>query len=219
MIYIENVFICIAAPLLIAIMCTDKRSRPAFVFFIAGMGMCLLSAYINTFFASYYGADITQATVELAPPIEEIMKLLPLLFFLLIFEPKRKEAKRAILLISAGFATFGNVCCLIENGASHLLFLLMRGFGTGAMHIVCGAIVGQGLIYVWKLPWLKVAGTFGLLCIAITFHAIYNLLLSVGGIVQTIGLLIPVFTVFAGIGLSRLIRSKLLQKYGNIRTE
>ncbi len=98
MIYIENVFICIAAPLLIAMLCADKRSRPDFVFFIAGMGMCLLSAYLNTFFASFCGADMTQATVELAPVIEETMKLLPLLFFLLVYKPKRWEARSPILL-------------------------------------------------------------------------------------------------------------------------
>lgn len=40
--------------------------------------------------------------------------------------------------------------------------------------------------------------TFGLMCIAITFHAIYNLLLSVGDAVQAIGLLIPALTVALG---------------------
>lgn len=42
---------------------------------------------------------------------------------------------------------------MIENGTSQLLFLLMRGFGTGAIHIVCGAVVGYGLLYVWERPW------------------------------------------------------------------
>ena len=209
MIYIENVLICFAAPLLIAMLCAEKRSRPVFVFLLAGMGMCLLSAYINTFFARLYGVGVVDATVELAPVTEEIMKLLPLLFFLLVFEPKRQEAQSAILFVAAGFATFENACYLIENGASQLWFLLMRGFGTGAMHIVCGAIVGYGLLYVWKRPWLKAAGTFGLLCIAITFHAIFNLLLSVGGAALTVGLLIPVLTVFSGIGITKLLRPKL----------
>jgi RsiW-degrading membrane proteinase PrsW (M82 family) len=208
LIYIENVFICIAAPLLIAMLCADKRSRPVFIFFIAGMGMCLLSAYINTFFASYYDADLIQATVELAPTIEEAMKLLPILFFLLVYEPNQKDAQSAILFMAAGFATFENTCYLLENGSSQLLFLLMRGFCTGAMHIACGTIVGYGLLYVWKRPWLKVAGVFGLLCIAITFHAIYNLLLSAGGAVQTIGLLIPVITALSYAVVTGLIRSK-----------
>lgn len=209
MIYIENVFICITAPLLIAMFCANKRSRQHFAFYISGMGMCLLSAYINTFFASYYGADMIQATVELAPVIEETMKLLPVLFFLLVYEPKRKELQSPILLVATGFATFENVCYLVENGSSQLLFLIMRGFGTGAMHVVCGAIIGQGLIFVWKRSWLKVAGTFGLLCISITFHAIYNLLLSVGGAVQLIGLTIPVFTVLLSIVIPRLIKQKM----------
>lgn len=209
MIYIENVFICIAVPLIFAVLCADKHSRPGFAFFIAGMGMCLLSAYINTFFAGYFGADMLQATVELVPAIEETMKILTLLFFMLVFQPGQKEAQSAVLFVAAGFATFENVCYLIENGTSPFLFLLMRGFGTGAMHIVCGAIIGYGLLYVWERPWLKAAGTFGLLCIAITFHANYNLLLSIGGAVQTVGLLIPVFTVITGIVTSRLLWSKL----------
>ncbi|HQA59000.1 MAG TPA: PrsW family glutamic-type intramembrane protease [Acetivibrio sp.] len=208
MIYIENVLICISAPLLIAMLCGDKSNRPVFAFFIAGMGMCLLSAYINTFLASYYCADMVQATVEIAPVVEETMKLLPVLFYLLVFEPKQRWARSAIFYVAAGFATFENACYLVENGTSHLLFLLMRGFGAGAMHIVCGAIVGYGLLYVWRRPWLKVAGTFGLLCIAITFHAIYNLLLSVGDAVQTVGLIIPVLTVLSSIGITKLLKFK-----------
>ncbi len=208
MIYIENVFICIAAPLLIAMLCAGKRNRPPFAFLLVGMGICLLSAYINTFIARLYDADIVDATVELAPMIEETMKLLPLLFFLLVFEPTRREAQSAILFVATGFATFENACYILKNDTSQLWLLLMRGFGTGAMHIVCGAIVGYGLLYVWKHPWLKAAGTLGLLCVAITFHAIYNLLLSVGGVVRMVGLLIPALTVILGVGITKLLRSK-----------
>lgn len=209
MIYIENVFICITAPLIIAVLCAEKRNRSSFIFFIAGMGMCLMSAYINTFLARLYGADIKQATVELTPVIEETMKLLPLLFYLLVYEPKQTESRKAFLFVAAGFATFENICYLIDNDSSNILFFLMRGFGTGAMHIVCGATVGSGLLYVWKRSWLKASGTFGLLCIAITFHAIYNLLLSVGGTAQTVGLLIPVLTTISGVGITRVFRKKI----------
>ena len=50
MTYIENVFLCMASPLLIAALCMGKRQRKFFLFCFAGMGACLLSAYINTFF-------------------------------------------------------------------------------------------------------------------------------------------------------------------------
>lgn len=205
MTYIENVFVCIAAPLVIATICMGKKYLWFFLFCFAGMGTCLLSAYINTFFAAIYGANSFNATAEIAPVVEEILKLLPLLFYLLVFEPELGQIKAAVLTIAAGFATFENVCYLIQNGAERLGFLLIRGFGTGAMHIVCGAMVGWGLTYVWKRNWLKVAGTCGLLGAAIAFHAVYNLLIAYGGAAQHIAYAMPILTMALGITAGKLM--------------
>ena len=49
MTYIENIFICMVSPLLLAALCMGRRQLGFFLFCIAGMGVCLLSAYINTF--------------------------------------------------------------------------------------------------------------------------------------------------------------------------
>lgn len=198
MTYIENVFVCLAAPLLLATLYIDKKYRSIFYFCFAGMGVCVLSAYINTFFARYYHADYMNATTQIAPIIEEIMKLLPLLFYLLIFEPKPEKITRAVFIVAISFTTFENVCYLIENGAAHLTYILIRGFGTGAMHIVCGTIVSYGLVYVWKHNWLRIAGTSGLLGAAITFHGIYNLLIAYGGSLQYLAYWLPVFTMIVG---------------------
>ncbi|UQT46936.1 hypothetical protein M5E87_17250 [Flavonifractor plautii] len=65
-----------------------QAAAPLFLFCIAGMGVCLLSAYINTFLAAVCRADALAATAEIAPVVEEIMKLLPLVFYLLVFEPE-----------------------------------------------------------------------------------------------------------------------------------
>lgn len=73
------------------------------------------------------------------------------------------------------------MCYLIQNGADRFSFIFFRGFGTGAMHVLCGIIVGAGLAYTWQRTWLKIAGTCGLLGAAITLHAIYNLLITYGG--------------------------------------
>lgn len=207
MTYIENIFICISAPLLVGIFCAGPRRR-AFVFCLIGYAACLLSAYINTFFAGLYGADVTAATVEITPVVEEVLKLLPLLFYLVVLTPEKKDMHTAILTISASFATFENICYLTENGASELSHLLIRGFGTGAMHIVCGALVGYGLLYVWSRPLMKFAGTFGLLCAAISYHAIFNLLMSAGGVLQIIGYVIPIATVLAGVTIGKLVKRK-----------
>ena len=66
------------------------------------------------------------------------------------------------------------------------------------MHVICGAIVGGGLAYVWQRTWLEIAGTCGLLGAAITFHAIYNLLIAYGGAAQYIAYLLPVLILTAG---------------------
>ncbi len=135
------------------------------------------------------------------------MKLLPLLFYLLVFEPEQDRAQNAMLVIAVSFATFENICWLTENGADQLNFLLLRGFSTGAMHVVCGVLISAGLAYAWRTTWLKVAGTAGLLCSAVTFHAMYNLLLSAGGAVRIIGYLLPIaaaLLIFTALKLLRL---------------
>ena len=78
MTYIENVFACIAAPLLVAALCAGKRYAHYFIFALAGMLACLLSAYVNTFFAALLSAPALVATAEIAPVVEEFMKILPL---------------------------------------------------------------------------------------------------------------------------------------------
>ena len=52
MTYIENIFLCMVSPLLVAALCMGRRQLRLFLFSIAGMGVCLLSAYINTFLAA-----------------------------------------------------------------------------------------------------------------------------------------------------------------------
>ena len=123
MTYIENVFICMASPLLIAALCMGRRQAKFFLCCLAGMGACLLSAYINTFFAALYAADTIAATAEIAPVVEEVMKLLPLLFYLLVFEPEPVPIKNAAIIVALSFATFENV--LSDSKRSRTFFLYL----------------------------------------------------------------------------------------------
>lgn len=206
MTYIENVLVCIAAPLFITMLCVGRKYRASFVFCFAGMLVCLLSAYLNTFFTIIYQADTMNAATQIAPVVEEIMKLLPLLFFLIVFEPDLQRFRLAAMLVAASFATFENICYLAENGAGQMLFLLIRGFGTGAMHVVCGSAYSEGLRFVWHDRLLRSVCIPGLLCVTIIYHAIYNLLVSVGGSVQVIGYCVPLFTLAVGYGVYQFAR-------------
>ena len=192
--YIENIYLCLAAPVLITILCLQETRR-RMIFFFAGMSVCLLSSYISTFIALIQGLDYLNASLTVVPMIEEIMKFLPFLFYLLVFEPHREETTSEILMIAVGFATFENVCYMTQNGAANALQLLIRGFGTGTMHVVCGAIVGLGIYYLWDRIWIRATGTMGLLSLAITYHSIDNLLVSQTGIPAMAGFLIPSLSV------------------------
>ncbi|MGI6545941.1 MAG: PrsW family glutamic-type intramembrane protease [Fastidiosipilaceae bacterium] len=217
MTFIENIFVCVAAPLLVAMIFMGKKYYRVFFFIFVGMGVCLLSAYLNTFFAQIYGADLLNASTQIAPVVEEVMKLLPLMFYLLIFDPKSEKISSSVLTIAVSFATFENIVYLTQSGAGNLGHLLIRGFGTGAMHIVCGAMISYGLVYIWRRKWLKIAGTAGLLGASITYHATYNLLIANGGATQYIAYTLPLVSLLLTRGIKKL--GQLLTRPGEDENE
>ena len=195
--YIENTYICLAAPLLLAVICMRKEARRSLSFILSGMTSCLLSAYVSTFLAGVSNSDLAAASYEISPVVEEIMKLLPLLFYLLVFEPEEKTVISGALMISVGFATFENVCFLTSYGTSEFFRLVIRGFGTGAMHVVSGMVIATGLFFLWDQKRLRLVGVFALLCFVITFHAIFNIFVNQSGAIFWIGALIPLVTVLS----------------------
>ena len=191
MTYMENTFICLAAPLFLAILCLKGSWRRALTFLLAGMICCLLSAYVSSFFAAIFEIDLATASHAVAPAVEECIKFLPILFYIIIFEAGKEDSINGILLVSVGFATFENVCFLTSYGTEDLFSLMLRGFGTGAMHVLCGTAIAIGLFSLWDRAWIRIMGTFAVLCFAITFHAIFNIMVSAGGISLGIASAVP----------------------------
>jgi len=188
---IENIYICLAAPLLLAIVCLGRDWRRALSFLLAGMTACLMSAYVSSFISSALDTDLSAASHEIAPAVEEIMKFLPIVFYILVFEPGKKSVINGAFLVAVGFATFENVYFLTSYGAWELLRVLIRGFGTGAMHVSCGMVVAVGLFFLWDQVWLRVVGAFALLCFVITFHAIFNIFVNQPGVIFWVGSVLP----------------------------
>ena len=191
MMYIENIFICISIPLLLSLIFIQGEARKYTLFVCIGMGICVLSADVSSFFMNYYGVDTIEASIEITPVCEEVMKLFPLLFYILIFEPQRSQIPRVAIAIAVGFATFENVCYLTENGAADFDLLLIRGISTGALHILCGIFIGFGLAYIFRQRAIAITGMVGLLGACGVFHAIFNLLISADGIWRWMGYLFP----------------------------
>ncbi|MFR3945817.1 MAG: hypothetical protein ACLTZM_00845 [Ruminococcus sp.] len=53
--YIENIFLCLAVPLILSLLFRKGKQRTFTVFVILGMGSCLLSAYVSSFLRAVMG--------------------------------------------------------------------------------------------------------------------------------------------------------------------
>ncbi|MDR0424348.1 MAG: PrsW family intramembrane metalloprotease [Clostridiales Family XIII bacterium] len=106
-------------------------------------------------------------------------------------------ARRCSRTARQGFATFENICYISRHGAEDFFFVLVRGFSAGVMHAVCAAVLGYGLAFVYRRGRMAFPGAFALLCVASTFHGIYNLLVAGEGGLRTAGYIMPLIVVAA----------------------
>lgn len=197
MIYAENILICIAVPLLISLAFIQGSARRFAAAFLAGMGVCLLAAYISGFINITGSMGAEDTAIYISPIVEECMKLLPLLFFLFMFTPQDKTLLIVAVGICAGFATFENCCYILTSGAESLPYILIRGMAVGVMHIVSGVAVTLGLLLARRFKLLTLPGITGALALSMIFHALYNLLVSEAGVTAAIGYALPLVSAAA----------------------
>ena len=191
MIYAENIFICLAAPLLVSLPFLRGTSRFFIWHFTMGMAVCLVCAYFNSFFTVLGGHDNLDAVIIVAPIVEEIGKFLPLLYITVLFAPNHRRMMDSAMAIGTGFATFENVCYLTLVDTGDLMGMVLRGLTVGAMHIGSTAFMGASLSYSRRENWPKFTAIFGVISIAIVYHAVYNLLVSFPGPARWAGYIVP----------------------------
>lgn len=209
MIYMENIFVCLAAPLIIAAVLLKGETRRLIGFFIIGLAVCLASSYINGFIVAavadngYASLTTAQAMAQLTPICEEAMKAMVVFLFIGINRPDKSSIISVSFAVGLGFATFENCCYIFQYGSTDFSFALIRGFSAGATHAVCAAILGYGLALIYRRGRMIMPGAFALLCAASTFHSIYNLLAAAEGAWRAAGCILPV----AGAALTLAVRT------------
>ena len=193
MIYAENILICLTLPLAITSLFVGGSTRRFIISFISGAVVCLLSAYIGSF-VEYMTAGMGSEdySVFISPIVEEIVKFLPVIFYLLLFEPSNRQLMLVTVGIGAGFATLENSCYILTSGAYSLTYILIRGLAVGVMHLVCMVALSMGLALLRYHKVSSFSGTIGALSLAMSFHALYNLLVSKPGASSYIGYALPI---------------------------
>ena len=212
MIYAENVLICIAIPLVISALFIRGGARRFVLAFLAGVGACLLAAYIGGFFQVICGRSAEEVSIFLSPIIEETMKLIPVLLYLMLFEPRSEKVVHVAVGIGAGFATFENCCYVLTAGAQSLPYVIIRGVAVGVMHLVSMVTLSIGLSLMRRYNVFGLAGVLGSLSLSMTFHGLYNLLVSEPGIPSYVGYAMPMVTAIAIYMQSDFIRKQISLK-------
>lgn len=177
MVYI--IMICISVPLLLLMTLLDRHSRLLVGFMLCGMVTAVCAYEINTFVCEALRISGQVLSIKAAPMIEEILKALPVLFFAVFVSDDRKLVLPLAMAVGIGFAILENAFLLITYVDQVTIgWAVIRGISTSLSHGICTLIVGCGIIFVRKQKKLFYTGTFALLAAAMTFHAIFNLLIQ-----------------------------------------
>lgn len=176
MVYI--IFICFAVPLLLMIPLLQPQSRWLIGFMLIGAVIAVCSSEINGTIQFLSGISAMNLSLKIAPMTEECLKALPVLLYAIFVSDCRKKVLPLAMSVGIGFAILENTYILVNNiDIVSLGWAIIRGASTSLMHGMCTFLAGCGIIYVRKQKKLFFTGTFGLLSVSITAHAVFNLLM------------------------------------------
>ena len=185
-------FICIAVPLLLMLLLLKGRSKLLLGFMLIGITVCLFISEVNSLLLPILKTDTAYMTTVVTPITEELAKMIPVLFFALVFEDKRETLFMIALALGIGFGLFENTVILVQNIESvTIVWALIRGFSTALMHGICTLFVGLGISFVRKRRKLFWSGLFALLTLAAVYHGIFNMLQMEN---RYVGALLPIVT-------------------------
>jgi Predicted membrane protein len=157
----------------------------------------VIAYYINSALSPAFVGSSILTDVTIAPVTEEFMKALPLFALLLAF--RHRFSKELLVLAMAsgfGFAILENyvyISHFVLGGAGAVAYAVLRGITTSVMHGSLTAIIGYGIFLTYGFERRSLPSIlFGLYTVAVTIHALYNLLVghTVSG--QLYAIIIPI---------------------------
>ena len=189
---IYTLFVAISIPILLMALLVDKKSRLPIVFILIGIFVSVFASEVNGLLVKLLAMDMYSVTIIVNPVTEELLKMLPILYYALVISDKKEKLFTASMATGIGFAILENAFYLLNYSNFTMLNAVIRAFGAGLMHGMCTLLVGVGISFAKKKSKIFVVGTFALLSTAITYHGIYNMLVQSD--FQTVGYLLPIAT-------------------------
>ncbi len=185
-------FVSIFVPIFLMACLVEKKARQPIIFVLIGIFISVLASEVNTYLRNVLPMSPFEITIIVTPITEEILKTLPILFFMVVLSFKKEALFTASMAVGIGFAVLENAFYMLTSHSFNMLDAIIRAFGAGLMHGMCTLLVGVGILFVRKKHKLFVVGTFAMLSTAITYHGIYNMLVQSD--FRAIGYLLPIST-------------------------
>ena len=161
----------------------DRHSRLLVGFMLLGMLVAVSSYEINStaqFLLGMSGREIS-------------LKALPVLFYAALVCDDRRQLLPLGMSVGIGFALLENAYLLITYAEQVTLgWAVIRGISTSLSHGLCTLAVGYGMQFLRRQKKLFYTGIFGLLSLAMTYHATFNLLIQ--SELDWLGMLLPITT-------------------------
>ncbi|MDD1679092.1 MAG: PrsW family intramembrane metalloprotease [Methanomicrobiales archaeon] len=190
-------YLAASLPLFFLLVFLEGGQRRILAFLIWGLSAAVIAYYVNSgLFLAFAGSSVLP-DVTIAPVTEELIKALPLFVLLMAF--KHRYSRELLVLAMAsgfGFAILENyiyITGFVLGGADAIAYAVVRGITTSVMHGSLTAIIGYGIFLTYGFERRSLPSIlFGLYTVAVTIHALYNLLVghTVSG--RLYGIIIPV---------------------------
>jgi RsiW-degrading membrane proteinase PrsW (M82 family) len=176
-------YLAASLPLFFLLVFLEGGQRRILAFLIWGLSAAVISYFLNGELAHVFAGSTVLSDVTIAPIVEEFTKALPLFVLLLAFG--RRFSKELLVLAMAsgfGFAILENyvyVSSFLLGGAGAIAYAVVRGITTSVMHGCLTAIIGYGIFLTYGFERRSLPSIlFGLYTVAVTIHALYNLLVG-----------------------------------------
>jgi len=190
---VTPVFLGTLIPLLFLLGMVKNEHRTLLAFFAWGLTAFMGALRLNTQLVAAQWVGAPDLSVHAAPVVEELLKTLPLVYFLL----RPRTEKRYLIVYYAmasgiGFSIIENYLYLSrQSGADETIpYMILRSASTSLMHGMTAAVVGMGISFLQEFRVFVLPITFGLLSAAITGHSLYNLTVESPGF-RSLAVLLP----------------------------
>ena len=184
---ILSFFLAAAIPLCFLLIFLEGEQRLIVSFLVWGLCAGMIASMFNTSLVDLFATTNMVPGVTIGPVVEEFLKALPL--FLILPLTGRRYGRSLLVMAMAsgfGFAILENYAYITDyalTGVGPVLYAVLRWITSSLMHGCMTAIIGYGIFLTGNLSRRSLPVLlFGLYTVAITLHALYNLLVGYTGI-------------------------------------